>query len=42
MHVSATAPGFPAFEGGDVTVVHAFQLNRQLSSLEPGQSSTFG
>lgn len=32
MHVSATAPGFRAFEGGDVTVVHDSAQLSELSS----------
>lgn len=32
LHISATAPGFPTFEGGDVTVVHGSQVAGELSS----------
>lgn len=32
LHISGTAPGFPAFAGSDVTVVHGSELSTELSS----------
>lgn len=32
LHISATAPGFPSFDGGDVAVVHGSALASELSS----------